>query len=153
MLSNGSRQNKLVEIIQTSSLEETLALGRRIGETVSGDAIICLHGDLGAGKTQLVKGIVSGAALIAPEEVCSPTFVYLAIYHGPKNVYHFDLYRLRDTDEFLSMGFDDYFAADGICCIEWSERITPIIPADALHILLEVSGENSRMIHLDQGVL
>lgn len=140
-----------METIHTESLDQTLALGDRLGRSLPPNSIVCLHGDLGAGKTQLVKGIVAGAALIPSEEVSSPTFVYLGIYRGPKVVYHFDLYRLHDADEFLSMGFDDYFTAEGICCLEWSERISAILPTDAIHIHIEVCGENSRGIIIEGG--
>lgn len=142
-----------MEPIRTENLEQTLALGKRLGQVLSVNSILCLHGDLGAGKTQLVKGIVHGAALVSPEHVSSPTFVYLNIYDGPKKVFHFDLYRMHDCDEFLSMGFDDYFACGGICCIEWPERIDSILPRDAIHITLEPLGEEQRLIHIDRSII
>ncbi len=129
----------------THSVDETIALGKRLGETLASGAVLCLHGDLGAGKTHLIKGIVHGATQVPPEEVCSPTFVYLGIYRGAKTVYHFDLYRLGDEDEFLSMGFDEYFGS-GICCIEWPERIAGILPAGAIHVTLEHRGEQLRQL-------
>ncbi|MDP1835265.1 MAG: tRNA (adenosine(37)-N6)-threonylcarbamoyltransferase complex ATPase subunit type 1 TsaE [Chlamydiales bacterium] len=136
----------------TKNLEETIALGARLGRTLPINSVICLQGQLGAGKTQLVKGIVSGATGIPIQEVGSPTFVYLNTYQGPKHVYHFDLYRLHDVDEFLSMGFDEYFTAGGLCCIEWPDRITPIIPLDALTITLEPTAEDERLITFDRSM-
>ena len=75
-----------------------------------------------------MKGLVAGATGLPSAEVSSPTFVYMNIYSGCKTVYHFDLYRLRAADEFLSMGFDDYFFANGLCCVEWSEKIEAFLP-------------------------
>lgn len=132
---------------------ETFELGRKLGEELTVPQVVCLFGELAAGKTTFIKGLVCGAAQIDPSNVQSPTFTYLHIYEGQKKVYHFDLYRLRDIDEFLSMGFDEYFEADGICCIEWSERIAPYLPIDSLLIKLEHLQENQRMItmtHYDQ---
>lgn len=130
------------------SADETFNLGLQLGEQSSVPTVICLFGELGAGKTTLIKGIVHGAAQIDSAAVQSPTFTYLHIYEGVKKVYHFDLYRLRDIDEFLSMGFDEYFDADGICCIEWSERIASYLPADSLLINLEHIQDDERLITL-----
>ncbi len=88
----------------SQSLEQTYTLGRQLAKTLPVNSVISLSGDLGAGKTQLVKGIVAGATGISEEQVASPTFVYLNIYEGPKTIYHFDLYRLHDIDEFLKHG-------------------------------------------------
>lgn len=131
------------------SESETIALGFELGKKFLPNTVICLFGDLGAGKTTFVKGIVSGACGMLPENVNSPTFVYLNIYQGhPLTVYHFDLYRLKDSDEFLSMGFDEYFFAGGLCCIEWSERIDPLLPKNYLKITLQHQGEKERLITL-----
>jgi tRNA threonylcarbamoyladenosine biosynthesis protein TsaE len=110
------------------SEEQTMALGYRLGEQLSPNAVLCFFGDLGSGKTTLIKGIVAAATGCAVEDVRSPTFTYLSTYQGARTVYHFDLYRLHGVDEFLSMGFDEMFASSGICCIEWSERIEGILP-------------------------
>lgn len=132
-----------------NSESETIAVGIELGKALSANQVVCLFGDLGAGKTTLAKGIVMGAAGIATENVNSPTFVYLNIYQGhPLTVYHFDLYRLKDCDEFLSMGFDEYFSAGGVCCVEWSERIAPLVPDDYIKITLVHQGEKERLITL-----
>ena len=128
------------------SAAETFELGRKLGQELPVPTVVCLFGELAAGKTTLIKGLVAGAAQIDPSAVQSPTFTYLHIYDGQKTVYHFDLYRLRDIDEFLSMGFDEYFDAEGICCIEWSERIAPYLPSNSLYILLEHAQEYQRLI-------
>lgn len=104
---------------------------------------MCLKGDLAAGKTTLVKGIAKGFGGFSEEAVNSPTFVYLNIYEGKRPIYHFDLYRIDDPREFIHMGFDEYLFSDGVCCIEWSERIAQYLPAQCAQI---------ELISLDEGV-
>lgn len=103
-------------------------------------------GDLGAGKTTFIKGLAAAVAGCSPEDVNSPTYVYLNIYEGPQTVYHFDLYRLRDVDEFLGMGFDEYLFAGGVCCLEWSERIESLLPANCIRVVMKNTGNHSREI-------
>ena len=128
------------------SAEETIALGHTFGQTLPNNSVVCFFGDLAAGKTTFIKGLVEGITKKSKDEVISPTFVYLNIYPGNPTVYHFDLYRLRDADEFLSMGFDELFFAQGICCIEWSERINALLPSNAIRIELKHQGINTRRI-------
>lgn len=127
---------------------ETIALGREFGKSLPDNSVICFFGDLGAGKTTFIKGLANGIADYPPEKVNSPTFVYLNIYSGTKNVYHFDLYRLRDSDEFLSMGFEEMFNADGICCIEWSEKIADLLPSHCLYVTMSHVGDHQRTIRI-----
>lgn len=129
------------------SAEETMQSGYQLGQRLGLNSVVCLFGDLAAGKTTFIKGLAAGIANIDPSRIQSPTFTYLNIYEGEgKKVYHFDLYRLRDIDQFLSMGFDEYFEADGICCIEWSERIASYLPSHCIQVTLTHEGENKRMI-------
>lgn len=134
------------------SAEETLKIGYHIGKSLTPNAILCLFGDLGAGKTTLTKGIVEGITHLSPHEVSSPTFVYLTPYEGSTGltVYHFDLYRLHDAEEFLKSGFEEYLYAGGICCIEWSERIASILPAHAIKVFLHHVERDIRRIIYDQ---
>jgi tRNA threonylcarbamoyladenosine biosynthesis protein TsaE len=132
--------------IYTRSAEETVSFGTQLGKSVKEGAIICLCGDLGAGKTTLVKGIVTALTEIGPEEVCSPTFAYLNIYEGKCKVYHFDLYRLSGVEDFLSLGFEEYLFSNGVCCLEWGERIAPILPENALYINLKHKDRGKREI-------
>lgn len=125
---------------------ETFEQGRKLGEELKVPSVVCLFGELAAGKTTFIKGLVHGATQMDPSVVQSPTFTYLHIYEGQKTVYHFDLYRLRDIDEFLSMGFDEYFEADGICCVEWSERIASYLPSNCLFVFLAHVQEDQRLI-------
>lgn len=137
---------------QSYSAEETTSLGFSIGNQLPINSVVCFFGDLGAGKTTFIKGVVAGATG-AQEEVSSPTFVYMNIHSGAKTVYHFDLYRLRDSDEFLSMGFDEYFSAGGICCLEWSERIMDILPNDCIKVHLHHLGEGHREISIIPSII
>lgn len=135
----------------STSPEETLAIGQNIGKQLKPGTIVCFFGELGAGKTTLIKGIAQEARGLALEQqdlsgVTSPTFTYLNIYQGSIPVYHFDLYRLKDSDEFLSMGFEEFLYAEGICCIEWSEKIAPLIPQEAIQIVLSHEGGDARLI-------
>lgn len=135
-----------MENLISKSAIETFEIGLNLGRTISAPLVICFFGELAAGKTTLIKGIVAGAAQLDPSQVQSPTFSYLHLYEGEKKVYHFDLYRLRDIDEFLSMGFDEYLEKDGICCIEWSERIADYLPFNCLKITLKHISEDERLI-------
>ena len=131
------------------SAEETMALGYQLGTKLKIHDTICFMGELAAGKTTFIKGLVAGFAEYPQERVNSPTFVYLNIYKGTQTVYHFDLYRLKDMNEFLSMGFDEFMHADGICCIEWSERIAPLLPEHCLIVSMSHGENNTRVITID----
>jgi tRNA threonylcarbamoyladenosine biosynthesis protein TsaE len=129
LLSKEKEPLQLTEFL-LSSPEETFELGKKLGQEAHNNAIFCLFGPLGAGKTTFIKGLVEGATKIEGKKVVSPTFVLLNIY---QNVYHFDLYRLKDENEFLALGFEEYLAGGGITCIEWSERIEKILAHFKVH--------------------
>jgi tRNA threonylcarbamoyladenosine biosynthesis protein TsaE len=131
-----------------SSAEETVELGREFGRSLPAKAVIAFFGDLGAGKTTFIRGLVEGIGSIDPREVCSPTFTLLNIYHGDKMVYHFDLYRLPREEEFFAAGFDEYLNADGISCIEWADKINAILPSNAVRVTFSYLGENKRQIEI-----
>ncbi len=130
----------------SQSALETIELGYQLGKQLVPNTVVCLFGDLATGKTTFIKGLVFGAAHIDPSQVQSPTFTYLNIYEGEQRIYHFDLYRLRDADEFLSMGFDEYLDIGGICCIEWSERIASYLPLHCICVTLTHAGNDKRNI-------
>jgi tRNA threonylcarbamoyladenosine biosynthesis protein TsaE len=130
----------------TNSSEETESIGRQLGQSLPENSIVCLFGDLAAGKTTFVRGIASAFSELGQADISSPTFVYLNIYEGKRTIYHFDLYRLRDADEFLSMGFDEILFSGGICCMEWSERIADLLPANCIHVAIDHIAENIRKI-------
>ncbi len=130
------------------SPEETIEIGKSIGAALEGNTIVCLEGDLGAGKTTLIKGIAAGYAGVSEEEVSSPTFVYLNIYQGKRVVYHFDLYRLENGSQFLQMGFEDFFQCGGVCLVEWPSRIAALLPQKVTSIHISDKGQGTREIRI-----
>lgn len=131
------------------SAEETELYGASFGRQLPVNSVVCFFGNLGAGKTTFIKGVISGVLPKIAIDVSSPTFTYLNIYRDSGvSLYHFDLYRLRDGDEFLSMGFDEMFYAGGICCIEWSERIASLLPPDVICVTMIHRNETSRIIRI-----
>lgn len=118
--------------IVTKSEEETLELGKKIAKKLKKGMIIVLTGDLGSGKTKLVEGILSYFGL--ENEISSPTFTIVNEYYTDElPIYHFDVYRLEDSDEFLAIGGDEYFEK-GACLIEWGEMIEDILPSNHVKI-------------------
>lgn len=140
-------------VIISHSSEETRQIGCQLGRSLPENSVL-FFGDLGAGKTTLIQGLIAGAVGCPHEDVVSPTFVYLNIYDGSreKRVYHFDLYRLKNAEEFLGMGFDDYFQAGGVCCVEWAERIEELLPPNCLRIKMTHRSEQERLIEIRQDV-
>lgn len=134
--------------LKSASPEETHALGLRIGASLTPGSILALQGDLGAGKTTLIKGIAHGFAQVNPRDISSPTFTYLNIYPG--NIYHFDLYRLRSGEDFVAMGFEEHFDQEGLCLIEWPEVILDILPQKTVHIEINYTAEKHRELILSQ---
>jgi len=128
----------------TSSGDETLEVGKVIARSLPKTATLCFFGDLGAGKTTLIKGIATELTGISPHEINSPTFTYLNIYEGTETLHHFDLYRLSGPDDFLARGLDEYL--EGLCCIEWAEKIEAILPKEKRLIKIQYLGENKREI-------
>ncbi len=108
--------------------------GRRIASFLFPNAILAIRGDLGAGKTTFVQGLAQGLQIDAP--IQSPTFVYLSAYEGPLPLFHFDLYRMKETVDFLALGFQEYFDSNGICAIEWPEKIESLLPKRTLFLSL-----------------
>jgi tRNA threonylcarbamoyladenosine biosynthesis protein TsaE len=119
-------------------------LGAALADVLPPGTTIGLIGTLGAGKTRLVRAV--SAALGVPEtNVTSPTFVLVNEYRGGRmNVYHFDTYRLKDEDEFLALGPEEYFESPGLTFVEWSNRVADLLPAERVEITIEVTGETSR---------
>jgi tRNA threonylcarbamoyladenosine biosynthesis protein TsaE len=129
----------------SNSVEETIAAGRSYGQSAAKGDVFALTGDLGAGKTQFVKGFVAG--LECGAEVTSPTFVLVHEYEdGRLPVYHFDFYRLDNREAVLRLGFDDYVFGDGVSLIEWADRYPDLIPKEAKWLSFELKSENSRVI-------
>ena len=129
---------------QSRSEFDTDRLGAVLAELVPAGTTIALCGTLGAGKTRLVQA-VAGALGVPREEVTSPTFVLVNEYVGGRlPVYHFDAYRLRDEDEFLELGPEEYFDGPGLTFVEWADRVENCLPPDFLRIDIEVTGDTER---------
>jgi len=122
---------------------DTETLGAAMAGVLEPGGVIALVGDLGAGKTRLVQAVAAGLG-VDRRAVKSPTFVLLQEYEGRLPIYHFDTYRLANTDEFLELGADEILTAEGICLIEWADRVTDVLPADRLTIEIEVTGPQAR---------
>ena len=135
----------------TKSPEETAAFGKDISVKLRDKDIVALYGDLGSGKTQIVKGICAGLGV--KETVNSPTFIIVNEYTSEKikNIYHFDLYRMKTEDEIINIGFDDYLNNSGIILIEWPEHAERLLPDEIIkiHLAHSVEDENHRYIRLE----
>lgn len=141
----------MYQLIETYSAEETFQLGLRLGQSLPPSSVVAFFGNLGAGKTTFIKGLASGITGVPADGFSSPTFNYLNIYEGKKTLYHFDLYRLTSIQQFQEMGFDEYFDEEGVCCVEWAERITEILPEDAIKVYMKHVGNNHRSIQIIPG--
>lgn len=126
--------------------EETLEFGRMIGKNMEEGILVCLNGDLGAGKTCLTKGIAQGLEI--EEDVTSPTFILVEEYEGRLPLYHFDVYRIDDPEELYFIGFEEYLGKEAVVIIEWSSRIEEILPIERLDIDISRTGEDKREITL-----
>jgi tRNA threonylcarbamoyladenosine biosynthesis protein TsaE len=135
--------------ITTHSAEETIAFGRTLTELLSPPKLVLLRGDLGAGKTTLVKGIAAGFGAAEEDDVTSPTFTLVHEYRGPRaNLYHIDLYRLDTPRELETLGLDDLRSHNSILLIEWGEKFPRLQRERDIEISLERNGENGRRIEI-----
>ncbi len=129
----------------SNSPAETEAIGRQLAQRIDVGAVLALKGELGSGKTLFVKGLVAGLGSSA--DVTSPTFTIAHEYRGGRlPVYHFDFFRLEDSQSLARLGLDDYFFGDGLSVIEWPDRFPEFIPEQARRILFEIKSETQRAI-------
>jgi tRNA threonylcarbamoyladenosine biosynthesis protein TsaE len=136
--------------ISTHSPEETIAFGRSLAELLSPPKLVLLRGDLGAGKTTLVKGIAAGFEAAEEDDVTSPTFTLVHEYRGPHaNLYHIDLYRIDTPRQLETLGLDDLRSETSILLIEWGEKFSRFVRERDVEIALERAGENGRTIKID----
>ncbi len=135
--------------ITSQSPEQTIEIGRRIGEKLKGGEVIAICGPLGSGKTHLIKGIAAGAGAKDSRQVNSPTFVIVNEYSGRFDIYHIDAYRLNSIADFEMLGFDDFCYSQSVVLIEWADKIESALrDIDYIRIELEHAGETSRTIHI-----
>ncbi len=137
----------------TRSASETQALGRALMELLPEGALVALYGDLGTGKTCLVRGMAEAAGTAA--HVTSPTFTLVHEYRGARTLYHLDLYRLTAPDQVLHLGYEDLFEpAEGVCVVEWAERADALLPPRRVDIRLSHEKGDVRRIEIEnRGVL
>lgn len=132
---------------KTSSPEETIDLGRKIGLLLKKGDILAMQGTLAAGKTTITKGIAE--SLGVTDIITSPTFCLISEYEGKMPLYHMDVYRLEGTDDFENLGTDDMLYGEGVSIIEWSEKIMDALPKKTIILKLEPQDDGSRIITID----
>lgn len=139
--------------IETWSAQETRQLGRRMGQEAKPGDVICLVGDLGVGKTVFTQGFAEGLGITEP--VSSPTFTIVQTYdEGRLPFYHFDVYRIADVEEMEEIGFDEYIFGEGVCLIEWANRIEELLPENCGTVRIEKvleKGFDYRLITVELG--
>lgn len=144
-----TEQKEILREIVTHSPEETIALGRSLRELLVPPKLVLLRGDLGAGKTTLVKGIAAAFDAAAEEEVTSPTFTLIHEYRGPiAHLFHIDLYRIDTPRELDTLALDDLRSENSILLIEWGEKFPRLVRERDLDIAIDRAGENSRKIKI-----
>ncbi|PYX74043.1 MAG: tRNA (adenosine(37)-N6)-threonylcarbamoyltransferase complex ATPase subunit type 1 TsaE [Acidobacteria bacterium] len=135
--------------VTTHSAEETIAFGRTLAETLAPPKLVVLRGELGSGKTTLVKGIAEAFHAASEEDVTSPTFTLVHEYRSPRvNVYHIDLYRVDTQRELETLGLDDLIAENSVLLIEWGEKFPRFERERDVEIVLERVGESERRIRI-----
>lgn len=135
-----------METFTTHGPEETRRLGEGIGAVLRKGDVVCVHGELGAGKTCLIQGIALGLGVDPGAYIRSPTFCIHAIHQGKLTLHHFDLYRLSGPEEMDTLDLNEYFGGEGVCAVEWAERLGQALPEERMDIFMEEISPNSRKI-------
>lgn len=130
------------------SLEATRRLGHALGGLLFPGAVVGLSGPLGAGKTHLVRFIAEGLGVPDSRVVSSPTFVLIQEYEGRLPIYHFDVYRLKKVEEFENLGVFEYFEGEGVCLVEWADRVAHVLPDERLDVELTIVTPETRQARL-----
>jgi len=144
-----TRATESVREVVSHSAEETIALGRSLASSLTPPKVVLLRGDLGAGKTTLVKGIASAFEAAQEEDVTSPTFTLIHEYCGPSvNVYHVDLYRIDTPRQLDTLGLDDLMTENSVLLLEWGEKFSRFVRERDVEIQIERLGENDRRIRI-----
>ena len=126
---------------------ETEALSARLAEKLPGGAVVAMDGDLGAGKTAFVRGMARGMGLDC--RVSSPTFTIVNEYLGPRELIHFDMYRLSGADELFDIGWEDYLNRGAVCAVEWSENVQDAFFGDEVRVTIEKLSDTQRKITIE----
>lgn len=145
-----SSRRAALRVIETFSVRETEKCGQKIGDNLQPGDVICLIGELGAGKTAFVSGIAK--ALGIKEYITSPTFTIVNEYFGRMPLYHFDVYRIENPEELYDIGYDEYINGSGVSVIEWADRIEEMLPHECLKVCISIRNgddENHRVIIIE----
>lgn len=146
---NSFPNRKPMEFILKSE-DETIALGKKLGEKLNTGDVVALDGTLAAGKTYFTKGIAQGLGI--EEEVTSPTFTLVSEYSGRLHLYHIDVYRLDGAEDFLDLGAEDMLYGSGVCVIEWSEKVKSVLPKNTIYVKIFINEDFSRTITISTGL-
>ncbi|MDY4953497.1 MAG: tRNA (adenosine(37)-N6)-threonylcarbamoyltransferase complex ATPase subunit type 1 TsaE [Candidatus Onthomonas sp.] len=133
------------------SVAETEAIGQELGASLTPGTVLAYRGDLGMGKTAFTRGLARGLGCTG--RVTSPTFTIVNEYEGRIPLFHFDMYRLEDADALFDIGWEDYLDRNGVCAVEWSERVTEALPPETLYVTIarHPENENWRVITVEGG--
>src|SRR5262245_1192147 len=137
-----------MQTIHVKNLDETTTLGRRLGAELFPGAIVALVGPLGAGKTNLAWAIAEGMGIANADVVTSPTFVLIEEYGARLPIYHFDAYRLTREADFAELGVHEYFQGDGVCLVDWADKVRGVLPDEYLEVAIAITGAETRRFEL-----
>lgn len=135
-------------IFHSNSSDETIALGKKVGAKLNPGNVVGFYGELGSGKTTMIKGVCIGLGVKKQNIVKSPSFIMINEYQGRYPIYHIDLYRIKNTEEILSIGFDEYLYGNGVSLIEWAEKAEKELPDKIIKIELEAISIKERNIKI-----
>ena len=133
---------------RTHSPEETQEIGVQIGRQLNPGDVVALIGDLGVGKTCLTQGIARGAGIDKDQTVNSPSYILINEYEGKIPIYHIDLYRLQQLEDIVALGLEEYLDGDGICVIEWADRMGELLPENYIQVRITAEDEFTRTIEV-----
>jgi len=131
----------------SNSPDDTFSLGRRIASFLTAGSVVALQGELGSGKTYLVKGVANGLGVT--ETITSPTYTIISEYNSSPPLYHIDAYRLSDDEDFENAGGREIINSGGISLIEWSERVPKSLPPETITVIIKITGPFSRLIQIN----
>ena len=135
----------------TKNEQETEDLGAKLAASLPDGSVVAMYGDLGAGKTAFVRGMARGMGLQV--RVSSPTFTIVNEYLGPRELIHFDMYRLSGADELFDIGWEDYLARGAVCAVEWSENVEDAFFGDEIRVRIEKRSDTERSITIEGATL
>ncbi|AUG56599.1 tRNA threonylcarbamoyladenosine biosynthesis protein TsaE [Acetivibrio saccincola] len=142
-------KEKMMKEFKTFSQEETIEIGKALGRLLNTGDIVCINGDLGTGKTVFTNGIAKSLGI--KEHITSPTFTIVNEYSGRVPFYHFDVYRISDSEEMFEIGFEEYLYGEGIVVIEWADIIKDILPEEVIQVTIKKNldlGIDARIIEI-----